>query len=235
MGHLICHTCDAVYWKPKGQQDVPHSCGDYTGRKERELVACSWPKCTEHVRCLVLQPSKFQNYTRYRVSVGRMASSVRYPICEVHQKRIMEMLGPNYKTNGIKAVIRKSDEPFATRSLGYPMARLVLWDIAGECCQKCSKPLSFNAKREWEVDHVIPVSLGGQTSYDNLQVLCVECHEEKSRPERGIANSKRFDGMKSVRWHSHHQKDLLISKQNLEIARLKTIIASYANEEEMAG
>lgn len=45
-------------------------------------------------------------------------------------------------------------------------------------CVKCWCPLG-----EWEADHIIPRSLGGPDSVDNLQVMCVSCNREKSNKE----------------------------------------------------
>ncbi len=35
----------------------------------------------------------------------------------------------------------------------------------------------------WHCDHMVRVSDGGSTTLDNLQVLCVPCHHEKTRRE----------------------------------------------------
>ena len=36
------------------------------------------------------------------------------------------------------------------------------------------------SKETYEGDHIIPWSKGGKTNYDNLQVLCKDCHMKKS-------------------------------------------------------
>jgi 5-methylcytosine-specific restriction endonuclease McrA len=46
-------------------------------------------------------------------------------------------------------------------------------------CQACQKVTT-----QLEVDHRIPMSLGGSDEDDNLQSLCIPCHEAKSRRER---------------------------------------------------
>ena len=45
-------------------------------------------------------------------------------------------------------------------------------------CQHCGKTVEDGAKLE--VDHIIPVSLGGTDDMNNLQVLCIECNRGKS-------------------------------------------------------
>ena len=49
---------------------------------------------------------------------------------------------------------------------------------AGFICQSCGRLTA-----DGEVDHIIPLHLGGQESSSNRQWLCVECHESKSKGE----------------------------------------------------
>lgn len=39
--------------------------------------------------------------------------------------------------------------------------------------------------RAEEVDHIIPLHKGGTDSYENLQGLCKDCHDEKTRLDCG--------------------------------------------------
>jgi 5-methylcytosine-specific restriction endonuclease McrA len=43
-------------------------------------------------------------------------------------------------------------------------------------CRGCSKPVPFS---EVEIDHVIPMSRGGEHSYCNVQTLCGTCNRVK--------------------------------------------------------
>lgn len=43
-------------------------------------------------------------------------------------------------------------------------------------CRKCGKTDAFE---NLEIDHIIPISKGGKSSPDNLQVLCHQCNKEK--------------------------------------------------------
>jgi 5-methylcytosine-specific restriction endonuclease McrA len=57
--------------------------------------------------------------------------------------------------------------------------RLDLFVAAYGRCQGCGWTLTPGTR--WEVDHVIPLALGGRDALDNMQVLCVPCHSGKTR------------------------------------------------------
>jgi len=37
-----------------------------------------------------------------------------------------------------------------------------------------------------EMDHIVPLFMGGSNDDDNLQMLCVECHRKKSADDLGV-------------------------------------------------
>jgi 5-methylcytosine-specific restriction endonuclease McrA len=78
-------------------------------------------------------------------------------------------------------------------------ARLALFLKARGRCAACH--LAIHAGQTWHVDHVRPLSLGGDDGPDNLQVLCRACHREKTR--RDIARMA-----KAIRQQvRHHRAD----------------------------
>jgi len=52
--------------------------------------------------------------------------------------------------------------------------RSEVWYRDGGCCVMC------NAAEYLEFDHIIPLSKGGSTSVENLQIMCRKCNSEKS-------------------------------------------------------
>jgi hypothetical protein len=56
--------------------------------------------------------------------------------------------------------------------------RLHLFLAAQGRCQRCRWALTPGTR--WEVDHVIPLALGGRDQADNMQILCAPCHGGKT-------------------------------------------------------
>ena len=62
-----------------------------------------------------------------------------------------------------------------TRSIPRDMLiRIVRRD--NQTCQECGRILRDN---EFEIDHIIPYSLGGPTAEHNLRVICPDCNKKK--------------------------------------------------------
>jgi len=72
------------------------------------------------------------------------------------------------------------------------LAHVVFFPFKRWKCNVCKKLLPLAA----QVDHVVPLAAGGADKMDNMQILCANCHAEKSRKEakqgvhldRGITN-----------------------------------------------
>ena len=59
-------------------------------------------------------------------------------------------------------------------------------------CSICS--LKIDAGKAWDIDHILPLALGGSNEPENLQILCRSCHQTKT--SKGdvprIAKTKRL-------------------------------------------
>lgn len=65
------------------------------------------------------------------------------------------------------------------RALQARNARIALRDMY--TCRACGR---VTDKGEGEVDHRIPLALGGSEEWSNLQWLCHECHQKKTQQEK---------------------------------------------------
>ena len=45
-------------------------------------------------------------------------------------------------------------------------------------CAACSQKIE--AGKAWDIDHILPLALGGTNEPDNLQILCRSCHKTKT-------------------------------------------------------
>ncbi len=61
-------------------------------------------------------------------------------------------------------------------------ARVELLHVLRESCTKCHTPY----KIVHQIDHIIPLCLGGSDDWNNLQPLCVLCHREKTKEDMKI-------------------------------------------------
>lgn len=55
-------------------------------------------------------------------------------------------------------------------------------------CTWCNSPININDKVE--TDHITPISKGGSNSYNNLQLLHLQCHIEKTASDKANLNKK---------------------------------------------
>lgn len=51
-----------------------------------------------------------------------------------------------------------------------------IYDLQHGCCAYCKKKLG----KKYDVDHVMPLKLGGSNGKDNLQILCPSCNRKKN-------------------------------------------------------
>ena len=76
--------------------------------------------------------------------------------------------------------LRDAQAPVTTASVGRPRragipndVKKYVWQRDGGRCVEC------DSNENLEYDHIIPVSMGGATSVENLQLLCAPCNRAK--------------------------------------------------------
>ena len=56
--------------------------------------------------------------------------------------------------------------------------RLSLFLDRSGTCEGCSQRIQ--AGQAWDIDHILPLALGGTNEPNNLQILCKPCHQTKT-------------------------------------------------------
>jgi 5-methylcytosine-specific restriction endonuclease McrA len=81
--------------------------------------------------------------------------------------------------------IRKRKQPVQRVHRTEPQRRQIAkrqnWLCAG---QQCREAQNTQELQEYDIDHIIPLHLGGSEDPDNLQALCPGCHRRKTDQER---------------------------------------------------
>ena len=70
--------------------------------------------------------------------------------------------------------------------------RLTLFLKRKGICSTCTQKI--DAGKAWDIDHILPLALGGTNTPENLQILCRPCHKAKTTKTDlpRIAKAKRL-------------------------------------------
>ena len=63
--------------------------------------------------------------------------------------------------------------------------KLIVNERANGCCEYCKSPFDFSTEL-FSIEHIIPISLGGNDELDNLAFACIGCNIFKSNKLEGI-------------------------------------------------
>ncbi len=93
---------------------------------------------------------------------------------------------------------RRSKEYEVEFNISLTEIREMLYKCYGKKCRYCNTKLLVN---NMACDHIHPLSLGGNSTVSNLQMICMRCNTRK-----GPLTDKGFS--KLLRWLSHQDNDL---------------------------
>jgi 5-methylcytosine-specific restriction endonuclease McrA len=223
--HFNCDNCGKSVSRRQSQlvgkkRSCSRKCNDKSGLIG---VPCSWPGC-----CNTMMGRSFGSVRRgiktkvYKIDLRRRGDAHAHPICGIHE---LELFGHGLSRQSNKVFAFVKGEASEMRGCGSLAKRVMIAFKSDYCCSKCKSPLKMTQgdRWSWQVDHIIPVLLGGDGAYDNMQALCVPCHDKKSSSEKSIAGKIRGKSSKSDRWLTHSQKDAKIFAL---LARIKEIEAA---------
>tara|TARA_Y100001963_G_scaffold48232_1_gene67818 strand:+ start:2824 stop:3315 length:492 start_codon:yes stop_codon:yes gene_type:complete len=93
---------------------------------------------------------------------------------------------------------RRSKEYEVEFNISLAEVREILYKFYGKKCRYCNNKLLVS---NMACDHIMPLSLGGNSTPGNLQMICMRCNTRK-----GPLTDKGF--CKLLRWLSHQDSDL---------------------------
>lgn len=118
------------------------------------------------------------------LSLGRVAAQfgvTRQSMWDVLRRRtqMRDRLAalPRKDPNAIRLKRLAALRRYRSRAARITAAQVQAVKDRDRVCCACKKAAT-------DIDHIIPVSRGGQTELSNLQLLCRPCHHQKSRADR---------------------------------------------------
>lgn len=114
-----------------------------------------------------------RNYRRYNDYIEQMDSEIYMSFKQLEN---MRKLSPSLVQPADTRIV-SAEHRAKQRALMTPELRRQIAERDNYTCQKCGRymPDGFGL----EIDHIVPVSKGGETIPWNLQVLCYKCNAEK--------------------------------------------------------
>ena len=96
---------------------------------------------------------------------------------------------------------KKGDkEPWASRYVSAAMRQEIL-NRDNHCCIECG------STKNLEIDHIVPVSKGGDGRRENLQTLCRSCNRSKHNVEKCYADATQKHDMRSLETEVEREKE----------------------------
>lgn len=144
------------------------------------------------------------------IEIIKNCTARRYNLSDIHVKRRED--GKRYclwcdkvkLTHGNRKYcsLTCSNSAFASMNPQQVTGRNFLLEKQENKCNNCSFDFKTIVKvacivgRTPEVDHIIPIALGGQSlGFDNHQVLCYDCHKTKTKKDiKDITKARKEKG-----------------------------------------
>ncbi len=119
------------------------------------------------------------NNASHRARYDREMSDPEYRAAYNERTRL-RVRQPEYRTRALQANARRRARKLD--ALVHDVTDAMVWEFnpAGPgCCNYCRKPLAFDDRKAWQVDHVIPLVRGGLHEIGNLVIACPSCNHSK--------------------------------------------------------
>lgn len=112
----------------------------------------------------------------YEILLEALSNLRRSGEFDGHTYTVMKNMFRHYYKNSIKIKELDSIQPrnIAQKFIGKKKIRTFIFNRDGNICLKCG--INSNL----QIDHIVPISKGGENKLSNLQTLCQSCNSSKS-------------------------------------------------------
>ena len=160
---------DKGFWGTSGKLILKLGQKEYfirkTKRSEYEYLLSrqlEQPKVLTHVR----GKTYWLYQDKYYADANQLKASQIHAVLEMERKRLQR------KVENAVALQHQAQQPFVRRGIPDDVKLLVMARDGGHCCH-------CGSSTEIQYDHIIPLSRGGSSNVENLQLLCGPCNRSK--------------------------------------------------------
>lgn len=153
------------------------------GRFQSEIGKLKLGKLIKHEKRLIAKETYRAPTTKFSLTVTLLCSKINGDVYDRKSeafyaddilalvRRVNNKRGSFYNDRGIWDAICRVERGKVSNKM-----RFSIYERDGYQCRKCGVS---DRNASLEIDHIIPISKGGKSTYDNLQTLCHECNVKK--------------------------------------------------------
>ena len=97
---------------------------------------------------------------------------------------------------------KKGENVWSYKWISNPVRNSIRYKVLADGGNRCALCGISANERPSDVDHIIPSSMGGSSSYENLQVLCSKCNRAKGNTDnkdfREVATPEQRESLKTM-------------------------------------
>lgn len=112
--------------------------------------------------------------------MGRLLTRSRCVLCKEDQ--VMPV--PTFRSKASCPLCRATMRVYTSRAAARGRFIQVMDNLGIHECSVCGVDKWMGGDLELDVDHIVPIKLGGKHQLSNLQYLCPNCHKQKTVKER---------------------------------------------------
>lgn len=210
---IECVDCGADLGRPQGSKERCSPCAyervkiqsrarsarltaEGANRKEPQSWICS--KCGGDAGTSVRKRALCAGCARDSSTADCSESGCGRPVrargvCSMHYKRVMRAEGAQWTTSPWDEARRASYHRRRAlkkgATVGEPFTNVEIFERDGWVCQLCDRKVDPAVKwpdpRSASLDHVVPLSMGGDHSRENTALACLECNVRKGNRPAG--------------------------------------------------
>ena len=141
---------------------------------------------TQNIKC---DSQKHVTYFYYKPNDLHIYADINFDAesntCWKDIKALCERVNIPFSNQSISSIVLECEKIFyELKRERIELTKEQKEELLQHCENKCNTCEKQFKKKGYQFDHIVPLASGGSNDVDNIQVLCIECHHEKTKSEQ---------------------------------------------------